>query len=62
MEFKTFFKKHKKVCLHDLKCNFMAKLDRVNTGSYLDCKQSLSFPHNKSNLEVRAAKLQAKTV
>ena len=28
----------------------------------VDCKQSLSFPHNQSNLEVRAAKLQAKTV
>ena len=30
--------------------------------SELDCEQSLSFPHNQSNLEVRAAKLKGKTV
>ena len=28
----------------------------------LDCEQSLSFPHNQSNLEVQAGKRQSKTV
>ena len=33
----------------------------IYISSFVDCEQSLSFPHNQSNLELRAAKLQAKT-
>ena len=36
--------------------------EKLQATVLVDCEQSLSFLHNQSNFEVRAAILQAKTV